>query len=202
METRRPPEIPNWDGLEKESLSVKRSLTSSDSFPASFFYKKKQGDLILISGPSGSGKTTFCSKLVSLARSSNTSIGGILCLAVFEGGNKVGIDQYDIKSEKQQRLGLRSKWMDSYAVGCWHLSKNVISWGNQALAELTKEDVVVIDEIGPLELENGSGYQQALRLLDERCYRLAFVAVRPSLLLVAQKRWPHAQTYVLGSATQ
>ncbi|MBT7601594.1 MAG: AAA family ATPase [Anaerolineae bacterium] len=181
---------------------MKRSLTSSDSLPASFFYEKKQGDLILVSGPSGSGKTTFCSKLVNLARSSDTSIGGILCLAVFEGGNKVGIDQYDIKSGKQQRLGLRSKWVNSYAVGCWHLSKNVISQGNQALAELSKEDVVIIDEIGPLEFEDGCGYQQALRLLDKGCYRLAFVAVRPSLLLVAQKRWPHAQTCVLGSVAQ
>ncbi|MBT7074786.1 MAG: hypothetical protein HN922_07740 [Anaerolineae bacterium] len=181
---------------------MKRSLTSSDSLPASFFYEKKQGDLILISGPSGSGKTAFCSKLVNLARSSGTPVGGVLCPAVFEGGNKVGIDQYDIKSGKQQRLGVRSVRAESYAVGCWHIFKNVISWGNQALAELTSEDIVIVDEIGPLELENGCGYQQALRLLDERCYRFAFVAVRPSLLLVAQNRWPHAQTCVLGEATQ
>jgi hypothetical protein len=47
--------------------------------------------------------------------------------------------------------------------------------------------------VGPLELEEGYGYQEALRLLDEGRYRAALVVVRPALLALARVRWPQAQ---------
>ena len=48
-------------------------------------------------------------------------------------------------------------------VGCWHMDEAVLAWGNQIIAGLKDEDVIIIDELGPLELEDGYGYQQALQ---------------------------------------
>jgi nucleoside-triphosphatase len=164
---------------------------------ASFVSKKSPACLVLIAGPSGSGKTTCCSEIVSQASDIGLSVGGILCPAVFEGETKVGIDQLDISSGERQRLGVRSYDSNDTTVGCWHMDERVIARGNEILADLKDEDVIIIDEIGPLELEEGHGYQQALCLLDEGRYRIAFVVVRPALIPLAALRWPQAQIFSL-----
>jgi nucleoside-triphosphatase len=120
---------------------------------------------------------------------------------MFEGEKKVGIEQLDISTEEQRQLGVRCNGTSISTVGCWHMDESVIAWGNQIIAKLKDEDVIIIDELGPLELEDGYGYQQALNLLDEGRYRTAFVVVRPALLPIAQVRWPHARTFSLEGVT-
>ena len=200
LETGKPPEIPNVrDGLEKETMSVMNIHNSPDLLLASFISEKRQKSLVLITGPSGSGKTACCTELVSQAREQGFSVGGILCPAVFERGKKVGIDQLDISTRERRRLGIRSNSTGNGMVGRWQMDESVIARGNQIIAGLESEDVIIIDELGPLELEEGYGYQEALRLLDEGCYRTAFIVVRPALLPLAQLRWPKSHVFELES---
>jgi len=122
-----------------------------------------------------------------------SSLGGFICPAVFAGGKKTGIDMLNVASGERRRLGKRSQIEGESTVGCWQLDESVIAWGNRILAGLKDEEIIVIDELGPLELEEGYGYQEALRLLDEGRYRAALVVVRPALLTLARLRWPQAQ---------
>lgn len=178
-------------------MSVANILNSPDLLLASCFSEKHQKSLVLVSGPSGSRKTTFCTEIVSQARDLGLSVGGILCPAVFERGEKVGIEQLDISTGERRRLAVRSKDAGNNTVGCWQMDAVVLALGNRIITRLKDEDVIIIDELGPLELEDGYGYQEALHLLDEGRYRTAFVAVRPILLPLARLRWPQAQTYSL-----
>ena len=166
---------------------------------SSSFQKKDHKCLVLITGPSGSGKTTCCVEIVALAIDMGFSVGGILCPAVIEGKNKIGIDQLNVSTGERQRLGIRSNNSNNRTVGCWQMDEAVIAWGNQIIADL-EEDIIVIDELGPLELEDGHGYQEALHLLDEERYHIAFIVVRPTLLPIAKLRWSRAQVYSLEGA--
>ena len=152
----------------------------------------------LISGPRGAGKTTYCAEIIAQARAAEMSVGGLLCPAVFENGKKVGIDQIDVSTGERRRLGTRGNKDHENTVGCWQMDASVLAWGNEIITQLKVEDLIIIDELGPLELEAGDGYQEALRLLDEKRYRLALVVVRPALLPVAQSRWPQAQVVMLA----
>ncbi|MFN2237352.1 MAG: nucleoside-triphosphatase [Anaerolineales bacterium] len=152
----------------------------------------------LLSGPSGAGKTTCCAEIITQVRAAGMSVGGLLCPGVFKNGKKVGIDQIDIRTGQRQRLGMRADKARLNTVGCWQMDERVLAWGNTVVARLKAEDLIVIDELGPLELEEGYGYQEALRLLDEKRYRLALVVVRPALLPLAQIRWPQAQVFMLA----
>jgi nucleoside-triphosphatase THEP1 len=175
-------------------MSVENFLNSPDLLLASLYSQEKTNSLFFITGPRCSGKTTFCARLASLADEAGLSVGGILCPAVFEKGQKVGIEQLDISSGERQKLGVRSKDTSDSTVGCWHMDEAVLSWGNQII-------VIIIDELGPLELEDGYGFQEALHLLDEGRYRKAFVVVRPALLPLAQLRWSNSQVFELESVT-
>ena len=177
-------------------------INSPDSLLASFFSGENRNGIVLITGPSGSGKTNLCTRLASLANEAGLSVGGILGPAVFDGGVKIAIDQLDVSTGERQRLGLRSYASNDSTVGCWHMDERVITRGNEILAGLNDEDVIIIDELGPLELEEGYGYQEALRLLDEGRYRTAFVVVRPTLIPLTMLRWPHAQIFSLEGETK
>jgi nucleoside-triphosphatase len=154
-------------------------------------------NLTFLTAPRGAGKTTFCWGLVTQVHETGALVGGFICPAVFEDGKKIGIDMVDVASGERRRLGMRSSEVET-TIGCWQLDENVIQWGNQILAGLKDEDFIVIDELGPLELEEGYGFQEAMRLLDEKRYRAALVVVRPSLLQLARLRWPGAQVLDLA----
>ena len=176
--------------------------TSLQTKPLAASFLSTDQSLTLLTGPSGSGKTTFCREVVAQMYETEALVGGFICPAVFENGQKVGIDLLNIASGEQRRLGKRSQNETEATVGCWQMDEETLAWGNQILSGLKDEALVVIDELGPLELEEGYGYQEALRLLDEGCYHKALVVVRPSLLPLAKLRWPHAQVLDLEGGGQ
>jgi nucleoside-triphosphatase THEP1 len=159
----------------------------------------RESVLTFLTGPRGAGKTTLCRDLVAQIYETGSLVGGFICPAVFEDGKKIGIDMLNLASGERRRLGRRAQNGEEATVGCWQLDEGVLAWGNQILAGLIHESVIVIDELGPLELEEGYGYQEALHLLDEKRYRSALVVVRPEMLKLAQLRWPYGRVLDLES---
>lgn len=151
----------------------------------------------LVVGESGSGKTTFCQQVIALARQQGVAVGGLLCPARFENDTKVGFDVQDISSGAQRRLGWhrdilpQPAWATPpIAIGEWLLDGEALEWGNQVLRSSVPCDLLVIDELGPLELLANQGWQAALEVLDSGSYRLALMTVRLSLRDLARQRWP------------
>ena len=75
----------------------------------------------------------------------------------------------------------------------WRFDSEVFAWANQALAGSVPCDLLVVDEIGPLELHGGRGWAGALEVLSATGYRAALVVCRPELIAQLQKRLsPHS----------
>ena len=68
-----------------------------------------------------------------------------------------------------------------------------LEWGNTILESIKSCDLFILDEIGPLEFEHGIGLIAGLDIIDSHKKIPAVVVVRPSLLALADKRWPWAQ---------
>jgi iron complex transport system ATP-binding protein len=150
--------------------------------------------LFLVTGLSGMGKTTWCGQLIGLARARGLRVAGIWSPAVVENGRKTGIDMVDLHTNERRRLAnLRGKEETAVATIQWAFDPTVITWGNQVLSNLPPADLIVIDELGPLEFVRGEGLLAGLQVLDAGAYGVAVVVIRPSLLPDAQARWPHAQ---------
>jgi nucleoside-triphosphatase len=154
----------------------------------------KASTLIIVTGDRGAGKTIFCARLIELARSSGRSIGGVLSPAVFEEGEKIGIDAIDLRTRERRRLADR---FDPAHHGPntrrWSFHADTIKWGDTVLQSVTSCDVLIVDELGTLEFDRGEGWIAGLNAIEAGDYRLGVVVIRPELLAVAQRRWPHAQ---------
>lgn len=170
------------------------ALNEPSSPLAQAFASGQTQQLFLVTGLRGVGKTTWCGELIALARQRGLRVAGLWSPPVFENGRKIGIDLVDLASDARRRLAnLRGKETAAVATIQWAFDADVIAWGSAALQTLPPHDLLVLDELGPLEFMRGEGFTAALDVLDAGAYRVAVVVIRPSLLPEAQARWPHAQ---------
>jgi iron complex transport system ATP-binding protein len=153
---------------------------------------RESPQLIIVTGPSGSGKSTWCKELSRRAAGKGLSVRGILSPAVFENGGKIGIDLIDLSDGSRRRLAEQRRGASSgVTTPRWQFDEGTLDWGNAILGNLPPADLVIIDELGPLEFLRGMGLQNGLKVVDERAQPTICVVVRPSLVSDARKRWPH-----------
>ena len=150
--------------------------------------------LLIVTGDRGAGKTAFCARLIELTRSAGRQIAGVLSPAVFEHGEKIGIDVIDLRTNERRRLADRfHPAHHGPHTRRWNFHAEALTWGDAALNAASPCDLLVVDELGPLEFERGEGWQAGLAAIDARDYQLGVVVVRPELLSVALQRWPQAR---------
>lgn len=178
-------------------------LRSPVAFLASFLSDEpRPAQLVLVSGPSGAGKTRWCQELVAAARRAGLTPQGLISPAVFNAAKKVAIDLQEIVSGERHRLAvLRENRLEKLPAGLgtwnWQFDPQVLDWANARLAAIAQPDLLILDEIGPLELLENLALTQSLSLVDRRDYRLACVAIRPALVATALERWPWGRQLTL-----
>jgi len=151
------------------------------------------GSLALLTGGRGAGKTRWCEALARSAHEAGLAIAGLLSPAVVIGGEKRAIDLLDLATGERRLLAERARPDLPGTAGLgWHFEPEALAAGNAALERVGACDLLLVDELGPLELGRGSGFTAAFDLLDARRYGLAIVVVRPALVAAAEARWPGA----------
>lgn len=153
--------------------------------------------IFIISGEIDSGKTRLCLTASETFKELGWQVCGLASPGVFHEGHKVSIDVQDLGSGECRRLAeLQSS--DATLTGPqtkrWAFSDDTLAWCNSLFGILSDCDLMIVDELGPLEFDRNEGLLSALRAIDSGRYLLALVVVRPSLLATAQARWPHAET--------
>jgi nucleoside-triphosphatase THEP1 len=151
---------------------------------------------IIITGESGSGKTQFCAAVVNALRQGELSrrdIRGILSPALIRNGEKVGIQSVNLVTFEHKNLAeLYDGDPGPISTKRWTFDPKVVAWCNSVFSNATPCELLVVDEIGPLEFEKGDGFTSGLEAVDSGEYTLALIVVRPHLLDPALKRWPEA----------
>lgn len=148
--------------------------------------------LFLVTGSRGAGKTTFCGALVHAAREAGWETAGIISPGIFEGELRTGIEAQDLHSGETRRLALRSDNTPTPGSKHWQFDDAVIGWGNQVFQSSAPCDLLVVDELGPLEFERGAGWQAALMAIEAQQYAIGVVVVHAEMLGPALLRWPQA----------
>jgi nucleoside-triphosphatase THEP1 len=149
--------------------------------------------LVVITGPSGAGKTTWCAELAAHARERGLRAAGLLSPGVFADGYKWAIDVVDLATGARRRLAQRRASPDPTSpTRNWQFDDDALTWGSAILTAQGPCDLLIVDELGPLELLHGQGWHQALPLFERGAYRLACAVVRPSLLAHFTARFPAA----------
>lgn len=172
----------------------------------------------LLTGEFGSGKTSWLLQMVDHAFAKDIPLAGVISPALFEDGHKTGIDCLLLPSRECMHLATRrdlvkppqkedpvplernTTSMDPHpangGLSRWVFTPETITRINRYCESLysrafspAREPLLIVDEVGPLELLQNSGFREAMRLLDENIYHHAVIVVRPSLIESARERW-------------
>jgi len=194
------------------SLSLHGNSLSDDLLAEALLLENDISTLTILTGPVGSGKTRLCGRLLALAAERSLPVGGVYSPAVMTGDEKTGIDLVILPGRERRRLAVARTTPAGRATFSaratpdarvftkhWVMDEAAVAWGDAHLARLTPPELLILDELGPLEFIAGSGLQAAFPLLDGRGYRWGVVVIRPDLLAAAQTRWPWAQVVSLDS---
>ncbi|HEY71006.1 MAG TPA: DUF2478 domain-containing protein [Anaerolineae bacterium] len=152
--------------------------------------------LFIVSGDFETGKTRFSQHLAQGLQEAGWDVAGIVSPAVFEDGVKTAIDAVDLRSGERRRLAesiQAGSSLDGPETTRWQFSQEVLDWCNGVLRSATPCDLLVIDELGPLEFDRSIGLMAGMQAIEEGRYLASLIVIRPMLLERAKARWPQAE---------
>lgn len=160
---------------------------------------------LLVVGEPGSGKTSWCREYIDEQRKCGATVGGILCPAIEHQRQRVGSNALDLLSGQAvpfARLSRHGSFKSGEKIGDYTISKDGILFACGAIERAIESscDLVVIDEVGPLEL-SGKGLMPAVESALASTANLLIV-VRSSLREALQKRFPEYEFVVVADLTE
>jgi len=159
---------------------------------------------LLVVGEPRSGKTSWCREYIYRRQKSGSSVGGIFCPGIERQGRRIGFNVVDLLTGKEApfaRVSRLRRFKGGELVGDYTISRHGISFACGAIrrAVETRCDLVVIDEVGPLEL-SGKGLMPAVELALASPVNVLIV-VRSSLKEALQQHFPEYEFVVVADLT-
>ncbi len=143
----------------------------------------------LLTGAVGVGKTTVAGRVIELARQQGLICGGLLAPAMMAPGGRIGIWGVDIGTGERRVLARTDGDLGGPAIGPYSFDAAALAWAVGVVqAARNRCDLLVVDEIGKLELWQGIGLAPVLPWLAAGAVDRALVVVRDSLLAELQAR--------------
>lgn len=134
--------------------------------------------VIILTGPVNSGKTTLLRRAVEELRKQNFNLDGFLSDAVVHAKKKIGYNLLDLKMNRSIPFIRKSGHKDWQKVGPYFFIPEGLAWANQVIRRSSEAEILIVDEIGPLEL-SGKGLWPVLeKVLSQRVQKFFFVLRR------------------------
>ncbi|MEZ5021528.1 MAG: nucleoside-triphosphatase, partial [Bacteroidales bacterium] len=127
------------------------------------------------------GKTAWLAKLSGLLTEKGVRVGGLLALRIVEDEKTTGYDVSDISTGKRTPF-LRHTGSETMGVERFTMDDAGFIAGRNALDPANNLDnrVMIVDEVGPLELR-GRGWSEVLGALLQETRATVIIAVRKTL---------------------
>jgi len=133
--------------------------------------------VIIVTGAIGIGKTSVCRKLIELVIKQGFTGGGILT----NKATNSSLIAEDVRSGKTETLASTDKLYNGPRTPKYSFNPKGIDFGIQAIDRGTSADILVVDELGHLELR-GEGFARVLTLIKEGKVKDCVLVIRTELL--------------------
>jgi nucleoside-triphosphatase THEP1 len=181
--------VPEFKELMKNPVSVIYGVISQIEYRLDEMKEKLSRKVIMVTGTIGQGKTTMIQKIVETLWEQDISVRGIYSPRIMENEQTSGYDVVDIESNTRVPF-LRRSLEDEFArIGNYEIIPDGLEAGIHALANSVnaKSRLVVIDEVGKLELEDKGWSEKLTELMAVSTVLL--LAVRDSFTEKVIQKW-------------
>jgi nucleoside-triphosphatase THEP1 len=176
-------------------MIIRRAI---DVYPALKKELAEQTPLIIITGEIQQGKTTYLANIVTSLREKGFRMNGIIARGVHDANGRIGYDLEDINTG-EKHIYIRNVYTPGwFRYGKYYFSPEGLEFGKYILQNITEEntDLIVIDEIGPVEIK-GRGWADDIERLVSTSQIPQLWVVRRSLLKRAIRQWNVGEVLVI-----
>lgn len=141
---------------------------------------QQRGAYYVLTGERNAGKSLVCTELAAEARGRGLDVAGIMTA---RSGPELHAarEVIDLRTGASKRFGAPLATGTDSLTPSWEYEADVFAWATEVLSTATPCDLLIVDEIGPLELVGGRGWVHALDVLRNKDFGAALVVCRPSL---------------------
>lgn len=170
--------------------------------------------IAVLTGAPDAGKTTVCTCLADEARNRGMRVSGLITEARRLTSGRIVQTALNLRTGERRRLADYVGVEEGEPIGrglagrlSWRFVGDSVRWGRHELDRclVNPTDVLIVDQVGPLELLAGSGWVNAVRVLEEGRFALAVVAVNQLVIAQLRRRLgaaPMDEIDVGGSSTK
>ena len=133
--------------------------------------------VIIVTGAVGIGKTTVCQKVVKIAQSQGYSCGGVIAHKT----QNEDIIIEDVQTGETKALASTSDIYQGPHTGKYSFNPEGIDFGTQAIARGSASDILLVDELGHLELR-GEGFAKVIEQIAAGKVKNCIIVIRKDLL--------------------
>ena len=160
--------------------------------------------IVIITGGKNSGKSSFIKAFLNELCKANLLVGGIYSPAVIKEGSKIAIDAVNISTSERRQLAVFAPgWDAEMPLREWRFYNTVLQWGDRIIEKTihdgNKFDVLIIDEIGYLELEKNDGWTSVFNLTNNSDFLSTYMVIREGLLVAAKNIWLKSRIVPINS---
>ena len=131
--------------------------------------------IFILTGPVDSGKTTFLKRVIAELKKQKIKMDGFLSEAIVKDQEKIGYDLVDLGDGKSVPFIRKSGRQDWQRIGPYFFIPEGLSRAKQIILRSREAEILVVDEIGPLEL-SGQGLWDVLeQVIFQRFQKYLFV---------------------------
>lgn len=142
-------------------------------------------------GVQKSGKTRLLLKVAPHLLQQGYHVRGVLSPAFFLNGEKKGINIRNVSTGEERVLAIRRSVENPQdATPGYEFNESNLLWGNEILRNAVPTDVLIVDELGPLEIKFQKGWQSGVKAVESGEYDLCIVVLREKLHAFVQNDWP------------
>ena len=158
----------------------------------------------LLTGAVGAGKTTVAERVAELARRQGLVCGGLLAPALADqGGSKIGIEATNLVTGERRTLARTDQELGGPRVGAYSFDGAALVWATGAIeGAIGACDLLIVDEIGKLELWSDAGLAPVVPRLAAGEVRRSLVLVRASLAAELRARLGRVEQVVFDVNTE
>ncbi len=136
--------------------------------------------ITVVSGGRGSGKTSTCKEIAEEYAIQGKRVAGVLSPAIYQNGKKIGFYALNLETGEQKLAGSnQTGQLAGEPFRHWVIDPQVVNWVNDFLNSVQTCELLIIDELGPLEFQDQKGYAAAFNCLRNAEYQRALVVIRP-----------------------
>ncbi len=193
--------IPDFKSLVKNPVALFSQVISHADRRLSEIRLKAEPDtkVFIVTGSIRGGKTTFAMKLIDLLRSKSIKVGGILSERVTDGNVTTGYDLVNIETGAKEDFLRQEIGTGNEKIGRFRISEKGLAEGRKILRSMVNHghDLVIIDEVGMLELQD-KGWAECIDELLLKSSNNILFTVRDIYVEDVKRKWNLAEAVIFN----